>query len=119
MKKLFKITIICMAIMCLTSVVVLFGCKNEAPHSHTYTDKIIAPTCTERGYTTHICECGESYIDSYVSAIDHSPKASVIENEIKADCTATGSYDEVIRCAVCNEIVSSIQIGRASCRERV
>lgn len=97
-----------MAIMCLTSVVVLFGCKNEAPHSHTYTDKIIAPTCTERGYTTHTCECGESYIDSYVSAIDHSPKASVIENEIKADCTATGSYDEVIRCAVCNEIVSSI-----------
>ena len=30
---------------------------------HEYTDTVVAPTCTEQGYTTHTCACGESHVD--------------------------------------------------------
>ena len=43
----------------------------EQGHTHSYTEKVTAPTCTERGYTTHICSCGDSYIDCYTDALDH------------------------------------------------
>ena len=40
---------------------------------HSYKDTVTKPTCTEQGYTTHICSvCGDSYIDSYVNAAGHS-----------------------------------------------
>ena len=42
-----------------------FGCK------HDYKIKVYAPTCTDKGYTTYICECGDSYIDNYVNAKGH------------------------------------------------
>ncbi len=40
-------------------------------HVHTYTDVVTEPTCTERGYTTHTCACGDSYVDSYINALGH------------------------------------------------
>ena len=40
-------------------------------HPHSYADAVTAPTCTEKGYTTHTCECGDSYTDTYVDAIGH------------------------------------------------
>ena len=40
--------------------------------SHSYQVTMTAPTCTERGYTTHTCTfCGDSYIDSYINALGH------------------------------------------------
>ena len=33
---------------------------------HNYVPVVTAPTCTEQGYTTHICHCGDSYVDSYM-----------------------------------------------------
>ena len=39
---------------------------------HEYTDTVVAPTCTEKGYTIHTCACGESHVDSYVDALGHS-----------------------------------------------
>ena len=41
-------------------------------HEHSYTETVTAPTCTEKGYTTHTCACGDSYIDSYTDALGHS-----------------------------------------------
>ncbi len=39
---------------------------------HDYVDVITNPTCTEDGYTTHTCSrCGDSFVDSWVSAIGH------------------------------------------------
>ena len=76
-------------------------------HTHNFVSQVTNPTCIERGYTTHMCGCGESYIDSYVSALDHKPDTAVSENEVKATCTADGSYDEVVYCSVCNEKLSS------------
>lgn len=40
--------------------------------THTYVPVITPPTCTERGYTTHACSCGASYVDTYVDALGHS-----------------------------------------------
>ena len=41
-------------------------------HSHRYESEVIAPTCTEKGYTLHTCECGNSYKDNYIDATGHS-----------------------------------------------
>ena len=41
---------------------------NRLPHTHQYTESVIEPTCTEMGYTTHTCKCGDSYEDSYTEA---------------------------------------------------
>ena len=44
----------------------------EPPHEHNYTAIVTAPTCTEKGFTTHTCTiCGDSYIDTYVDALGH------------------------------------------------
>ncbi len=40
-------------------------------HTHEYKTTIVAPTCTEKGYTEHVCKCGESYKDAEVAAKGH------------------------------------------------
>ena len=39
---------------------------------HTYTPVVTPPTCTEKGYTTFTCHCGDSYITDCVDPIGHS-----------------------------------------------
>ena len=43
-------------------------------HTHNYKAVVTAPTCTEKGYTTHTCSCGDSYVDSYTNALGHDYK---------------------------------------------
>ncbi len=39
---------------------------------HDYVTSAVAPTCTSRGYTVHICSlCGNTYYDNYVDAYGH------------------------------------------------
>ena len=45
---------------------------NYVSHTHSYKDVVTAPTCTEKGYTTHTCACGDSYVDTYVDALGHA-----------------------------------------------
>ena len=45
---------------------------NYVSHTHSYKDVVTAPTCTAKGYTTHTCSCGDSYVDTYVDALGHS-----------------------------------------------
>ena len=56
----------------LSTFICLIGC-NRIPdlllgHVHQYTNTMIFPSDTERGYTLHTCECGYSYADTYISA---------------------------------------------------
>lgn len=37
-------------------------------HNHSYVDTIVAPTCVDKSYTLHKCDCGEEYKDSYTDA---------------------------------------------------
>ena len=40
------------------------GNNLSAFHKHKYEAEIVPPTVSEKGYTLHICECGDSYTDS-------------------------------------------------------
>ena len=70
-------------------------------HTHSYEAVVTAPTCAEQGYTTYICECGDSYVDSYTEATGiHSYVDSVCEhcNAIGGTCgeNLTWTFDEEI-----------------------
>ena len=39
---------------------------------HDYQAVVTAPTCTDKGYTTHTCsKCADSYVDTHVDALNH------------------------------------------------
>ena len=64
---------------------------------HDYTDTVVAPTCTEKGYTIHTCACGESYAADYKDALGHD----LVHHDGKAaTCTEIGweAYDTCSRC---------------------
>ena len=46
--------------------------EKEYSHTHKYNSVVTDPTCTEEGYTTHTCKCGDSYVDSYTKELGHS-----------------------------------------------
>ena len=73
---------------------------------HTHVPNVTAPTCTEGGYTTHTCHCGDSYVDSHVDALGH------VEETVSGydpTCTNTGRTDGK-RCANCGEIYVAQEI---------
>ena len=78
------------------NVTVVFNYKY--PHIHRYTDTVTAPTCTEQGFITHTCTCGDSYVDSYVDALGHN--FGEWTETTAATCTATGT--ESRSCTRCN-----------------
>lgn len=43
----------------------------KGTHIHDYTDSLVPPTCTHRGYTLHTCACGASYKTNPVGPLDH------------------------------------------------
>lgn len=49
-----------------------FAAGTEDVHEHIYEAAVTAPTCTERGYTTYTCECGDSYVSNYADAEEHT-----------------------------------------------
>lgn len=63
-------------------------------------------SCTEPGSQTRTCEgCGKVETEPG-STTGHTPGTPVRENEEDATCTEAGSYDEVVRCTVCNAEIS-------------
>ena len=66
--------------------------ENITPCSeHNYINKIVSPTCTAKGYTTHTCsKCGYTYNDNYVDALGHD--YSVYSKTVAPTCTDKG-YD--------------------------
>ncbi len=66
-------------------------------HEHTYTRVVTPPTCEEQGYTTHTCECGDSYVDGYVP-VSHE---LVIHDAKEPTCTEVG-YAEYFTCRKCS-----------------
>ena len=57
------------------------------PHVHAYEAAVTAPTCTEGGFTTYTCECGDSYVGDETAATGHSYDTSVTE----PTCTVPGA----------------------------
>ena len=68
---------------------------------HSYESFVTNPTCTEHGYTTNICYCGDTYISFYVEALGHE---IIIDEAVKSTCTTAG-LTEGKHCSVCNEVL--------------
>ena len=114
MKKKLFITLISLLIfaICATSIGLISwylvlkskdGGSEKDTHTHRYAvQSVKEPTCTGRGYTTYACECGKSYIDSYIDALGHNYG----ENNI---CTRCGylmhehEYTETVIAPTCTE----------------
>ena len=69
-------------------------------HIFTAGDKVEA-TCTEKGYTTYTCACGESYKGDYVDALGHKTE---VKNAKDATCTDAGYTGDKV-CKVCKETI--------------
>lgn len=50
----------------------------EMVHRHDYRELLVAPTCTDEGYTTYTCDCGDSYRGQPVAALGHALVEEVI-----------------------------------------
>ena len=72
---------------------------NYGSHTHSYKAVVTAPTCTEKGYTTHTCACGDSYVDTYVDALGHAWDNGKVTKEPTATETGIRTY----ACTRCGE----------------
>lgn len=66
-------------------------------HNHSYTETVVSPTCTDKGYTLHTCSCGDSYKNAYISKLGHNYSEWVITAE--ATSSASGSKERT--CSRC------------------
>ena len=67
-------------------------------HEHSYTAVVTAPTCTEKGYTTHTCACGDSYVDTYTAALGHAWDSGTVTKQP----TATETGIKTFTCTRCS-----------------
>ena len=97
-------------ISAVAAVIILIGSTTgiiiATSHKHEYAPVVKNPTCTEQGYTTYTCECGDSYISDYVSALGH---VEVVDSPVPATCTENG-LTEGKHCSTCNDIIFEQEI---------
>lgn len=75
---------------------------------HDYVPTVTPPTCNDKGYTTYVCSrCNDTYTDDEVDAKGHTPGEAKEEDKVDSTCAKEGSYNLVVRCTECNEIISS------------
>lgn len=68
------------------------------PHTHSYKATVVAPTCTNKGYTEYKCSCGASYKDNYKNALGHDYK---VTSNGTATCTSSGYTEK--KCTRCGD----------------
>lgn len=103
--KLRYLLLIILAAFC----IMLVSCEEDGiprgesteEHTHIYSSTVVAPTCTERGYTTKTCECGDTLTVNYVEPMGHS--ATVWTTITSATCTEEGKKE--LRCSSCDLLV--------------
>lgn len=62
-----RLALFCLLIVCVLCAFGVTACRTN----HEYVDTVTAPTCVSNGYTTHTCDCGYTYVDSYVDKLQH------------------------------------------------
>lgn len=75
----------------------------EPNHVHKYTSKITNPSCTEGGYTTYACSCGDTYTADQTNASGHNYSKKVTAPA----CTEKGYT--TYTCSVCGDSYSDNQ----------
>ena len=73
-------------------------------HEHSYTAVVTPPTCTEKGYTTHTCSCGHSYVDTYTDALGHAWDGGTVTKQPTATETGTKTFT----CTRCSETKTEV-----------
>ena len=83
---------------------------DETGHTHSYTSIVTEPTCTEKGYTTYTCACGDTYTADEVAALGHK-----YENGACTVCGETApNYNEAItRLSGSNRYKTAFQVADA------
>ncbi len=81
MRSFFRKALVCVfaTLLVLSILVVMYACSGKQGSAsrvvvcnHNYQETVVAPTCTNAGYTLHKCtKCGDSYRDSEVAALGH------------------------------------------------
>ena len=66
-------------------------------HKHEYVSVVTPPTCTEKGYTTYTCECGDSYVDDYVD-----PAHTLVSYERKEPTCKEVGNEPYVACTKCD-----------------
>lgn len=78
---------------------------------HEYGDWVIDVEATENteGSKHRDCIRGDDTQTAVIPKLTHvhTPAAAVKENEVPATCEAEGSYDEVVRCSKCGEVITT------------
>ena len=69
---------------------------------------VTPPTCTEKGYTTHTCSCGDSYVDSYVDATGHTEG----EWKVTKQPTVDEDGERTLYCSVCGAAIRTESISK-------
>ena len=72
-------------------------------HTHSYdSTEVVPPTCSAKGYTKHICDCGEYTKDDYTDKLPHTEAWAA---EVPATCQKTGKTAGTY-CSVCDTTLS-------------
>ncbi len=78
---------------------------------HKYGEWVIDKPATEdaAGSKHRDCVRGDDTQTAEIPQLTHvhTPAAAVKENEVPATCEAEGSYDEVVRCSKCGEVITT------------
>lgn len=82
-------------------------------HQHSYTVVVTEPTCTEKGYTTYTCSCGDSYVDNETDALGHNFGEYVSNNDATYDSDGT----KTAACSRCDATDTIIDEGSKLVKE--
>ncbi len=83
--------------------------SKQIPHSHSYVETgRTEASCTQDGVINKACECGATTTE--VIPAGHRPGSVQAEDVIAPGCITDGSHNDVLRCSVCNEILSSAPV---------
>ncbi len=74
--------------------------SSSAPHTHKFTEKVIAPTCKEGGYTLKECACGYSETYNETKALAHTFGDWIVKIQ---PTEQTKGYRERF-CSVCDQM---------------
>ena len=69
--------------------------------------KVVPCTCTEEGVEEYTCSVCSKTDTHAISAAGHTAGTAHQENYHAPTCTEAGCYDTVVRCTVCNAVISS------------
>lgn len=85
--RLVVVLYVLVIVFCVTAIIVL-SVKDIKAHKHEYSGlTVVAPTCTEEGYTLHTCSCGDSYKDEPADALGHDFEYLTDEYEHQSICS--------------------------------